>query len=123
MKDKPLTRRQAEALDFIKSFVSRNNYPPTIREIADHMNYASTSTAFNVLEMLVRKGFIKKGNGPRELQIIGCESMAEKDAQINRLSEALERIAGMDIIGSNAITMKSIAQKALIPKGGETQCS
>jgi repressor LexA len=123
MAAKPLTLRQAEALEFIKSFVSKNNYPPTIREIKDHMNYQSTSTAFNLLEMLVSKGFIKKGNGPRELKIVGSASMAEKDAEIGRLREALESIAGMDIIGSTAITMKSIAQKALSPKGGETQCS
>lgn len=113
MAAKPLTRRQAEALEFIKSFVSKNNYPPTIREIKDHMNYQSTSTAFNLLEMLVHKGFIKKGNGPRELQIVGCESMAEKDAHINRLREALNKICAE----SNEITISNIAFEALHEEG------
>lgn len=81
METKPLTRRQAEVLDFINSFVSSNGYPPTVREIVDHMHYQSTSTAFHILEMLVQKGYIKKGTRPRELQIIGFETMAEKNAR------------------------------------------
>ncbi|MMZ61471.1 hypothetical protein D1872_236230 [compost metagenome] len=85
------------------------------------MYYSSSSTAFNILEQLVRKGYIKKGNGPRELQIVGHESMAENNAEIARLKEALERIAGMDIIGSSAITMKGIASRALEPIGGKAQ--
>jgi len=121
MANKPLTRRQGEALQFIKSFVSKNGYPPTVREIGDHMGLQSPSTAFNILEILVRKGYIKRGNRPRELQIVGYESMAEKDEEIARLREALVHIAGMDIIGSSAITMKSIANRALEPIGGKAQ--
>ncbi|MNW37046.1 LexA repressor [compost metagenome] len=113
MKTKPLTRRQAEALEFIKSFVSSKGYPPTVREIADHMGHSSSSTTFHILEALVRKGCIKKGNKPRELQIIGFVTGDEKDREITRLQEALQRIAGMDIIGSSAITMKNIAIKTL----------
>ncbi|WP_410770999.1 hypothetical protein [Fontibacillus sp. BL9] len=120
MGTKPLTRRQSEALDFVKSFVANKGYPPSIRELADGMNLLSSSTAFNVLEQLVRKGYIKKGNGPRELQVVGFDAVAEKDAEIARFREALERIAGMDIIGSSAITMKKIAARALVPIGDET---
>lgn len=85
METKPLTRRQIEALDYIKSFVANKGYPPSIRELAEGMKLLSSSTAFNVLEQLVRKGYIKKGNGPRELQIIGFDSSAEKDKEIARL--------------------------------------
>lgn len=70
MSNKPLTRRQAEALEFIKSFVTKNGYPPTVREIASHMKYQSTSTAFQLLEQLVRKGFVTKGAGPRMLRVV-----------------------------------------------------
>ena len=110
---KPLTRRQAEALEFIKSFVAIEGYPPSVRELADGLKLQSTSTAFNILEQLVRKGFIKKGSNPRELKVVGAEALEGKDAEIKRLREALERIAGMDIIGSSAIAMKSIACRAL----------
>ncbi|MEK4976261.1 LexA family protein [Bacillus sp. FSL K6-6540] len=35
-----LTNRQADALKFIKNFVNKNGYPPTIREIILGMNYS-----------------------------------------------------------------------------------
>lgn len=70
MTNKPLTQRQAEALEFIKSFVANKGYPPTVREIADHMNYSSPSTVFEILGHLVKKGFISKGEGPRTIQVI-----------------------------------------------------
>lgn len=119
--NKPLTQRQSQALEYIKSFVANKGYPPTIRETADYLKLSSSSTAFNIVEQLVCKGYIKKGTGPRELQIVGHESMADKDAEIARLQEALERIGRMDIIGSSAITMKSIANRALEPIGGKAQ--
>lgn len=70
MTNKPLTQRQAEALEFIKSFVANKGYPPTVREIADHMHYSSSSTVFELLGQLVKKGFISKGEGPRTIQVI-----------------------------------------------------
>ncbi|WP_438350917.1 hypothetical protein ACP8HI_09870 [Paenibacillus sp. FA6] len=49
MTTKPLTWRQTEALAFIKSFIINNTYPPTVREIAEHLNLKSHSTAFCLL--------------------------------------------------------------------------
>ncbi|GIO33236.1 hypothetical protein J2TS6_43770 [Paenibacillus albilobatus] len=74
--NKPLTQKQAAALEFIKSFISKNGYPPTIREIADYMGHQSSSTAFNMLEQLVRKGYVKKEEGAiRTLQIVDPKKM------------------------------------------------
>lgn len=70
MADKPLTRRQAQVLDFIKAFVAKNSYPPTVREIAEHMGLQSSSTAFQFIEQLVRKGYVTKGTGPRTLRVV-----------------------------------------------------
>ncbi|MBQ4899337.1 MarR family transcriptional regulator [Paenibacillus sp. Marseille-P2973] len=70
MSNKTLTQRQSEALEIIKSFVAQNGYPPSIRELADQLGLQSSSTAFNLLDQLVRKGFINKGPGPRMLRVI-----------------------------------------------------
>lgn len=70
MTEKPLTQRQTEALGIIKSFVANNGYPPTVRELADQLGLQSSSTAFDLLEQLVRKGFVSKGPGPRMLRVI-----------------------------------------------------
>ncbi|GIO84562.1 hypothetical protein J25TS5_14940 [Paenibacillus faecis] len=76
MTNKPLTRRQAEALEFIKAFLAKNGYPPTVREIAEHMGYHSSSTAFQLLEQLVRKGFVTKGAGPRMLRVVSGKEVS-----------------------------------------------
>lgn len=86
MSDKPLTRRQSEALLFIKSFIDKNGYPPTIRELADHMKYQSSSTAFNIMEQLVRKGYVKKnGNGPRMIKIISNIVVSDPQEEIEEI--------------------------------------
>lgn len=70
MTSKPLTKRQAEALQFIKSFVTSHGYPPTVREIGENLGLLSSSTAFNLLDQLVKKGYVSKGPGPRMLRVI-----------------------------------------------------
>ncbi|GGH17156.1 hypothetical protein [Paenibacillus segetis] len=90
MNNKPLTHRQSEALEFIKSYVANNGYPPTIRETPDYLKLSSSSTAFKIVEQLVRKGFIKKGSGPREIQIVGYEDV--RDKQITRLQQQLKSV-------------------------------
>lgn len=70
MNTKPLTRRQYEVLEFIKSFIARNGYSPTVREISDHMGYSSASTAFSIVEALVKKGCVRKNRGPRTIRVV-----------------------------------------------------
>ncbi|WP_438350422.1 hypothetical protein ACP8HI_07140 [Paenibacillus sp. FA6] len=70
MTTKPLTWRQTEAMDFIKSFIIKNTYPQTVREIAEHLDLESHSIAFCLLEQLVSKGYVKKGVGPRMIQVV-----------------------------------------------------
>ncbi|WP_059043995.1 LexA family protein [Paenibacillus rubinfantis] len=70
MNDKPLSQRQTEALEIIKSFVAQNGYPPTVREIGENLGLQSSSTAFNLLEQLVKKGYVSKGPGPRMLRVV-----------------------------------------------------
>lgn len=70
MNTKPLTRRQYEVLEFIKAFISKNGYSPTVREIREHMGYNSASTAFCIVERLIKKGQIRKNRGPRTIHLV-----------------------------------------------------
>lgn len=70
MNNKALTRRQYEVLEFIKGFISKNGYSPTVKEISEHMGYSSASTAFSIVERLIKKGHIKKSRGPRTIRVI-----------------------------------------------------
>ncbi len=55
---KPLTERQAQVLDYIRSFRKENGYPPTLREIGKRMGTGSTNGTSDHLRALERKGFI-----------------------------------------------------------------
>ncbi len=55
-----LSKRQAEVLEFIEYAIRENGYPPTIREIAGHMDIKSTNGVTDHLKALQRKGFITR---------------------------------------------------------------
>lgn len=53
-----LTHRQQQALDFISSCLDANGYPPTLREIGEHMGIKSTNGVNDHLKALERKGYL-----------------------------------------------------------------
>jgi len=55
-------RKIDEAYDFIKKYIAENDYPPTIREIADAINIKSTSTVAYYLRKLEEENKIVKGS-------------------------------------------------------------
>ena len=54
---KGLTSRQKEVLEFIRSFIGENRFPPTIREIADFFGVSPKSAHDHVLAM-EKKGYL-----------------------------------------------------------------
>ena len=58
-KRRPATARQREVFDFICR-CSRRNHPPTYQEIAIFMG-TTCNAAVEVIEALVRKGWVKRG--------------------------------------------------------------
>lgn len=54
-----LTTKQRKVLDFIKSFMTSEMRPPTIREIAAHFHFTSFRTVQDYLNAIERKGFIR----------------------------------------------------------------
>ncbi len=67
------TKRQSEVLNFIRSFVLKHKYPPTIREIATHFNI-SVKGAYDHLKALEKKELIFcNTNRSRAIEIIDNE--------------------------------------------------
>jgi len=65
-----LTRRQQAILDVIRDSVERRGYPPSIREICESAGLASTSSVAHQLQMLERKGFLRRDpNRPRAVDV------------------------------------------------------
>ena len=53
-----LTQRQAQALDYISYCLTERGYPPTLREIGEHMGIKSTNGVNDHLKALERKGYL-----------------------------------------------------------------
>ena len=53
-----LTHRQQQALDFISNCLDEHGYPPTLREIGEHMGIKSTNGVNDHLKALERKGYL-----------------------------------------------------------------
>ena len=55
-----LSSKQQLILDFLKSEIKKNGYPPSVREICDAVGLSSTSTVHAHLGSLERKGYIRR---------------------------------------------------------------
>ena len=53
-----LTERQRELLDIVVEYASAHGYPPTLRDIGQHMCIRSTNGVNDHLKALERKGYI-----------------------------------------------------------------
>ena len=62
MKNNKLTNKQEEILLFIKKYIAKNDYPPTVREIASSVNLSSPATVHVHLKNLIQKGYIKRSS-------------------------------------------------------------
>ncbi len=60
---KDLTDKQNQMFTFIKDFDRENGYPPTVKEIMAHFNFASPTSVTTQLQALEKKGSIKRLEG------------------------------------------------------------
>lgn len=64
---KPLTPKQKKLLESLEFYMSKNGYPPTLREITlminDNGRTAALSTAQYYIEVLKQKGYLNKETG------------------------------------------------------------
>ena len=71
----PLTRRQKEILDYVREYLERQGYSPTLEEIADHFDLASLNGVYKHLRALQARGFIRRlTNQARSIQLLNPEA-------------------------------------------------
>jgi repressor LexA len=69
-----LTARQQEIWNYLVEYVDRHGYPPTVREIGEHVGLASPSTVHAHLANLERAGLLRRDpTKPRALELLGRE--------------------------------------------------
>lgn len=74
-----LTEAQSQVLNFIHGYIRTWNKPPTYREIADKMNYASLNSVVSVIDALCKKGYLQKGKGARGIVLSENALSLEQD--------------------------------------------
>ncbi len=57
-----LTSRQQQVLTFIEDSISSRGFPPTLREIGEHLSIKSTNGVNDHLKALTRKGYLRRSN-------------------------------------------------------------
>jgi repressor LexA len=68
---KELTSTQERVLSFLKDFLEKKGFPPTLREIAFHFGLRGPKAPQKTLTILERKGYIRKiPGGSRAIEIL-----------------------------------------------------
>lgn len=100
MKPMPLTERQAQVLEFIRSAAIKHGHPPTIREIAAHFHMASPKAAQDHVAMLERKGYLTRNRAHRARNIGFTQPLSQGIPIVGAVAAgqpilALENFVGM----------------------------
>lgn len=62
--------RQRQILDFLRQFIEKYEYAPTLREIAEALNVGSLATVHEHIHTMIKKGVIRKTPGVRGVEIV-----------------------------------------------------
>lgn len=72
---KSLTRRQESVLEYIKEYIDKNHYSPSVRDIADHFQLVSAAGVHKHIKALVRKNYLQKTDHlSRSLRIVSSNN-------------------------------------------------
>lgn len=73
-----VTKKQKQVLDFIKSYITKYGYAPSLEEIQQNFKLASVSTSHYYIKKLQDAGFLnKEHNQPRAVSTVGAKQMIE----------------------------------------------
>ncbi|MEN6520460.1 MAG: transcriptional repressor LexA [Armatimonadota bacterium] len=104
-----LTARQREVLNFIINYIADRGFPPSIREIGAALHISSLRGVTIHLDALERKGWIKRENASRGIQILAPTPMRKKGA------ESIP-ILGTIAAGAPILAVENIEDYLLIPE-------
>jgi len=102
---KELTDRQEQLLNYLADHVQAHGFPPSIREMADHMGIRSTNGVNDHLKALERKGYISRGRGLKSRAIsLLTEPPRQSDA-------GSEPVLAVPILGRVAAGMPVLSEE------------
>ena len=108
----PLTARQREVLDFVRHFMTRVGYPPTVREIGSHFGFVPRSV-FDHLKALERKGYLRRDPAKsRSLQLLDASLAPSARTSSYRELPILGRVAA----GQPLLSDQNIEGTSVVPQ-------
>ena len=108
----PLTARQREVLDFVRHFMTRVGYPPTVREIGSHFGFVPRSV-FDHLKALERKGYLRRDPAKsRSLQLLDAFLSPSARTSSYRELPILGRVAA----GQPLLSDQNIEGTSVVPQ-------
>jgi repressor LexA len=70
-----LTKRQKEIFDFIRAYIERDGYAPSLEEIGSEFGLSSVATVHKHVQNLVEKGLLRKAwNRSRSIELVEAEA-------------------------------------------------
>ena len=100
-----LTPMRRQILEFIVTCQRERSFPPTIREIGEHVGLSSSATVANHITVLKNAGYIEKNaQQPRTLTVRLDASNPAPDQNIRHIPFVGDVAAGTGVLGSRART-------------------
>ena len=120
MENNNLTKRQNDVLSFIKKYIAKHGYPPTIREICAGVGLSSPATVFVHIKNLEKDGYIKSSNNKfRTLELLVENEYEEKDEDVVKVPLLGKITAGNPITAIETPNEYFDLPAALVPKSSE----
>ena len=114
-----LTKRQEQTLDFIRRSIKERGYPPTLREIGEHMGIRSTNGVNDHLRALERKGYLRREDmKSRALKLVDAHDALHASVPENDASPIVEdtsdQMVEVQILGRVAAGLPLLAEENVI---------
>ncbi len=107
-----LSKRQETILEYIKEEVNGKGYPPSVREIAEAVGLASSSTVHGHLARLESKGFIRRDpTKPRAIEVLDLT----EESQIHREEARYAPVIGKVTAGIPITAVENIEEFVPLP--------
>ena len=112
-----LTERQQQIWNFLAEYVDRHGYPPTVREIGEHVGLASPSTVHAHLANLERAGLLRRDpTKPRALELIGRERRQPEPDALEQLDAVRLPLVGEIAAGGPLLAEDNIEEHLILPE-------
>jgi repressor LexA len=113
-----LTTRQRRILEFIRGWVERYGYPPSVREIGEAVGLVSPSSVAYQLKELERKGFLRRDpNRPRAVDVRPPSEMLDDEAaRAQRPTPAYVPMLGRIAAGGPILAEQAVEEIFPLPR-------